>query len=249
MLNFGSALGTVVAGLITINRSWRVVFWVSFALTGATAVLMFLTLPETLYVRNATISQDIGDANGKQETSEEYKIEDVVADRLQQQVGQRPSFMKIVSTPLFKQFTRESIWRVAFRPIILICLPSVLWASLVLSVVVGFLVAISSNLATAFSLTYNFSTWQTGLCMISGVIGSIIAIFFGGYLSDACADYLTRRNGGIREPEMRLPLMAISLITGPLSLVLYGVGIGSQLHWIVPVIGLGLCEFPRLMTE
>ena len=249
MLNFGSSLGTVVAGLITINRSWRVVFWVSFALTGATAVLMFLTLPETLYVRNVVVSTDIGDANSKQETSGEYKIEDVVADRLQQHVGQRPSIMEIVSKPPFRQFTRESIWRVAFRPIILICLPSVLWASLVLSVVVGFLVAISSNLATAFSLTYNFSTWQTGLCMISGVIGSIIAIFFGGYLSDACADYLTRRNGGIREPEMRLPLMAISLITGPLSLVLYGVGIGSQLHWIVPVIGLGLCEFPRLMTE
>lgn len=35
----------------------------------------------------------------------------------------------------------------------------------------------------------------------------------------------------------------ISLITGPLALVLYGVGIDKGLHWIVPTIGIGLINF------
>jgi hypothetical protein len=40
---------------------------------------------------------------------------------------------------------------------------------------------------------------------------------------------------------MRLPSIAISAVTAPLALVLYGVGIGQKLHWMVPTLGLGLC--------
>lgn len=36
---------------------------------------------------------------------------------------------------------------------------------------------------------------------------------------------------------MRLPSMAPCVITGPLALVLYGVGIQHGLHWMVPTLG------------
>lgn len=70
----------------------------------------------------------------------------------------------------------------------------------------------------------------------------MIGIPAGGQLGDMVADYFTRRNGGIREPEMRLPAMIPSLITTPLALILYGVGIEKKLHWMCPTIGLGLCK-------
>jgi len=57
------------------------------------------------------------------------------------------------------------------------------------------------------------------------------------------ADFFTKRNGGIREPEMRLPAMMISFIASPLACVLYGVGIDRRLHWMVPTVGLGLFNF------
>ena len=40
------------------------------------------------------------------------------------------------------------------------------------------------------------------------------------------------------------------LITAPLALILYGIGIQHQLHWICPTIGLGLCKcvWFRLVT-
>ncbi len=78
------------------------------------------------------------------------------------------------------------------------------------------------------------------VCFLSTIIGSIIAIPAGGHLGDVVADWFTKRNGGMRDPEMRLPAMAVCTITGPLALVLYGVGIQHQLHWICPTIGLGL---------
>lgn len=139
-------------------------------------------------------------------------------------------------------FTSEPIYKIFLRPLVLICLPPVLWAALVESVTIGFLVAVTSNVDTAFSSTYGFESWQVGLCFISACLGSIIGIPAGGQLGDIVADYFTRRNGGIREPEMRLPAMIPSLITTPLGLILYGVGIQKSLHWICPTIGLGLCK-------
>jgi hypothetical protein len=62
-------------------------------------------------------------------------------------------------------------------------------------------------------------------------------------LSDIVADFFTKRNGGVREPEMRLPAIMISLITTPLALLLYGVGIQNNLHWMCPTIGLALLNF------
>ncbi|KAM0558077.1 hypothetical protein ACHAPJ_005244 [Fusarium lateritium] len=70
-----------------------------------------------------------------------------------------------------------------------------------------------------------------------------IGAFFGGRFSDMVADRLTRGNNGIRQPEMRLPAIIISVFTTPLALVLYGVGIDRAWHWIVPTIGLGLLNF------
>jgi hypothetical protein len=85
--------------------------------------------------------------------------------------------------------------------------------------------------------------YETGLCFIAAIIGALVGIFCGGYLGDRTADFFTKRNGGIREPEMRLPAMMFSLISTPLSLILYGVGIQNKLHWICPTVGLALLNF------
>jgi hypothetical protein len=126
---------------------------------------------------------------------------------------------------------------------ILLMLPPVLWATLVMAITIGFIVAISSNFAAAFAATYGFASWQSGLCFISSVIGSLVGILGGGYVSDLTANFFTARNGGIREPEMRLPAIELGLITAPLSLVLDGVGINNRLHWIMPTLGLGFCKW------
>jgi MFS family permease len=121
-----------------------------------------------------------------------------------------------------------------------------------MSVTIGFIVAVTSNVATAFSTAYGFEAWQSGLCFFAAIIGSLLGIVFGGHFSDWVADYFTRRNDGIREPEMRLPAIMIGAITGPLALALYGCGIHWKMHWIVPTLGIGLSKssplpfsFPR----
>ncbi len=241
-LSAGVGGGIVIAGLVTIAHSWRYIYWVATSLIGALTILVILTFPETTY-RRTPIQQEqdkstrpsAADDKGAEEPQVEYQEagDDVVP--------KKDSFIR--SLRIYTGvYTQESIFKLFIRPCILLILPPVLWATLVMSVTIGFLVAITSNFASAFQTTYNFQPYQSGLCFISGLTGSAIGIFFGGHISDLTADFFTKRNGGIREPEMRLPSMIIGGIAGPLALVLYGVGIGNKLHWMVPTLGLGLCE-------
>ncbi|CAG8090507.1 unnamed protein product [Penicillium salamii] len=116
------------------------------------------------------------------------------------------------------------------------------------SVCISALVAVTTSSQNAFSKTYHWSVWQCGLAYIATIIGSLLSIFGSGWLSDTTADWLTRRNHGLREPEMRLPALILCSILCPLGITLYGLGIGHGLPWIVPVLGLALWAFGFLLS-
>jgi hypothetical protein len=61
----------------------------------------------------------------------------------------------------------------------------------VISVAVGFIVAVTSNFGVAFAETYNFKSYQASLCFFAGIVGCIIGVLSGGHLSDIVADYFT----------------------------------------------------------
>lgn len=87
---------------------------------------------------------------------------------------------------------------------------------------------------------YKFTISQIGLTYISNLIGNLVGCYVCGYLNDALVQYSARRNRGIFEPEMRLPMVIIPAIFGPAGLLMYGIGIAKQAHWLVPVFGDGL---------
>ncbi|PMB69348.1 putative MFS-type transporter [Beauveria bassiana] len=238
-LSIGVAFGMIVSGAITANTHWRTIYEVSSALIGFVLLLLFFTLPETAYkrVENGKV---IASASSEALRSRASQSSDA-------ETGQ-PTVSKqtyLQSLRIFRRqpLTHESVLKMIFRPFALILLPSVLWAALVQAVTIGFLVAVSSNVDPAFEEAYRFQPWQVGLCFFAAIIGSLLGLPAGGKLGDFCADYLTKRNGGIREPEMRLPTIMISAITAPLALVLYGVGIQHRLHFLCPTVGLALLNF------
>lgn len=227
---------------------WRYIYYVALALIGGITLIIYATFPETAYNR---ISHVEGTETNTRLTLVDSSTASIkhrealsTAENAESTAGVNPIEGKRSYLQGLKlwhgTFTEESIWNMAFRPVVLLALPPVLWATLVMSVTIGFIVAITSNVAPAFATAYQFEAWQSGLCFFAAVIGALVGILCGGHLSDWVADYFTRRNGGIREPEMRLPAIMISVLTGPLALVLYGVGIKYKLHWIVPTLGIGL---------
>jgi MFS family permease len=233
-LSLGVAFGLIIDGLISINHPWRVMYYVAVALIGFCTIVVFFFFPETFYARSPLEPRfSAGDGT-------------LPADAHLDSKPPKNTFGQSLS--LYTGIhTKESLLRMFLRPIGLILIPPVLWAALVMSVTIGFLVAVASNLAPAFQQFYNMTPWQCGLCNIAAVIGSLLGIWVGGGFSDRVADYFTKRNGGIREPEFRLPAMSVALVTGPLALVFYGVGVNNHIHWILPTIGLGLRTLPHLM--
>lgn len=85
---------------------------------------------------------------------------------------------------------------------------------------------------------YNFSTTATGLMFLSALIGSIFG-YFTGVFADTIVVFLARRNGGVKEPEMRLWTLCISFIYAGLGYMLYGWAADFGLPWIAVAIGLG----------
>ncbi|RDW88533.1 MFS general substrate transporter-23 [Coleophoma cylindrospora] len=235
----GVSGGIIIAGLITINHPWRTIYYVAIALIGATLLLAFFTFPETVYRRSIDIDESHEPTvSDKQNAKDATQIETSQSSS----IPQKKTYIQTLNV-FSGTFTEESFWKLFVRPFALILLPPILWCSLVQSVTIGFIVAVTSNVASAYSTAYNMKPYETGLCFIAALIGALIGIFCGGYLGDQTADFLTRRNGGIREPEMRLPAMMFSLISTPLSLVLYGVGIQYKLHWMCPTVGIALLNF------
>lgn len=135
--------------------------------------------------------------------------------------------------------------RVAIRPFILFAYPAVLWSSVVYSCSVGWLIVLSESVSLVYRSkdTYGFSALSTGLIYLSPFIGGIIGTAVAGKVSDIIVRAMSRRNGGLYEPEFRL-VMAIP-ITISTVIGLMGFGWSAKVHdaWIVPTIFFGIISF------
>ncbi|KAI0394028.1 MFS general substrate transporter [Xylariaceae sp. FL0594] len=249
-LSAGVAFGILIDGLALIHNHWRFIYKIATGLVGLVFLLAFFTFPETAFRRDegrgcsSDSSEAYSTARGVDNDDEVSKIAEAHSIQQQQESPRSEKISYLRSLNIFRGIlTEESTVKMFLRPFGAILLPPVLWAALVQSVTIGFLVAVTSNVALAYSQTYGFETYQIGLTFIAALIGSLLGIPAGGLLGDKMADWLTKRNGGIRHPEMRLPAITLSLITTPLALILYGVGVEKKLHWICPTVGLGLLNF------
>lgn len=245
-LSLGVASGTLLDGLITIHLSWRYIYYITSALVGALLLLVFFTFPETTFKR----TEHMGTTQAYVGSTDEKSYGMGENEGSLEQGGPRPAKASYVSSlRIFTgTYTSESFFTIFIRPLVLVLLPPVLWASAVMAVTIGFLIAISTNIATAFQTVYGFAAWQSGLCFLSGIIGTLMGIAFAGHISDWTADYFTRKNGGRREPEMRLPSLIVGGIFAPLGILLYGVGLAYHYHWIVSTLGLGFLSFAIVQT-
>lgn len=83
---------------------------------------------------------------------------------------------------------------------------------------------------------------SSGLIAVGTIVGYVLALPFTSS-SDRLAAYYTRRNGGIREAEMRLGVMLPAMLIAPAGLVLYGFTAQRDLHWIGYFAGVAMDQF------
>lgn len=90
---------------------------------------------------------------------------------------------------------------------------------------------------------WNYSDAAVGNMNIPCIIGVVIGCLYAGYGSDWFMIWMTKRNRGVQEAEMRLYLMYLCACIAPTGLFLFGVGSDRGWDWPVPYVGLGFIGF------
>lgn len=91
-----------------------------------------------------------------------------------------------------------SFWNTLIRPFYLIASPAVLWAVLLFTTCISWLVGISLTLSQIFSAPpYNFSVVGVGATNLSSFVASVLGTLTAGPLIDGLVTRMSRMNGGI----------------------------------------------------
>lgn len=249
-LYFGSDIGPVVSGYIVDTIGWRWCFWLQVILFGVSLVFILFYMEDTTFRRSEsdeTLENDILE----QIKSRESKVE---ADVGQQEVSSvSDSVDNTIPMQTYKErmalyqtkYNDTRSWLCIFyRPFFMITFPAIIWGGLVYGAQMMWLSLLATTQSEIYSLPpYNFSASGTGLTNLAPLVGSILGMGTGKIV-DWVTIYLTRKNKGIMEPEFRLYVMILPLITNAAGLAAYGFGSVNGAKWPISVVlGQGLLGF------
>lgn len=95
---------------------------------------------------------------------------------------------------------------------------------------------------------YEWPQTSAGLGSLASLIGYALAVPFTP-TSDRLAAHLTKKNGHIREAEMRLGVLFPAMVIAPAGLVVYGVTAQNQLHWVGYFAGIAMVSWGAYFCE
>jgi hypothetical protein len=234
-----------MAGSIGTRYGWRSFFWLETALSGFAIILIAVTFPETKYHRSPASLESQSDPQNVETRhgSSQGQLEKEMAGTTTHNLGDlsgisiplgsgRPSTSQFL--PFRKPDRRWKMFvvRDTWTPIKAFFNPVILWA--------GLMLAGPANLVLFFNITesvvlaappYHFKPDQVGYTNFAFIVGALVGLVTAGPYSDWVAALATRKNGGVREAEMRLPALWFYMIITMLSIILGGLAYERQWAW------------------
>ncbi|KAG5747967.1 hypothetical protein H9Q70_009351 [Fusarium xylarioides] len=227
----GSSILLVPIPFIVENAggNWRLNYWFWLAFAVFAMILIIFCVPETLFNRRAAeLSGRIHatDAYGTHRTFASpqaardagFDIEDSQSENPTELSYKRQFALFTVQPSAVARFLG------AYKDIFLcVLVPGTLWVLLFNSMVFGGLVVLSLTYAQRLEMPpWNFSPETVGTVQIGAAIGALFGLGYGE-LAEPISRYLTKRNGGVREPEHVLPNFILPAIFSFLGMIIYGV--------------------------
>lgn len=204
------------------NLHWRHFWWLNVGLLGFVLVLLVFLFPETRWHRTRLKDLAVGNkatekeattvtANSTDTTSAkpstEPEIDNEHTDRDPYLRKGKPSWRQfrpfwMVEHPVKSLLLDFWIpWKLHLFPIVHLAAFIVSWSASV------FLVVNVTQSQLFAAPPYNFNSQTVGIFNLAVLVGICIGLVTNGYLSDWLSMCATKKNRGIREPEMRLPAM------------------------------------------
>ncbi|KAK9452861.1 major facilitator superfamily domain-containing protein [Dipodascopsis uninucleata] len=219
----GPVGGPILGGFISQHAGWRWTFRVMECMGGVMALLFFFVVKET----NASIL-----------------LRKKAADL--SNTLNRPDLISVIDSKQPQLTPARKIAIALTRAIkLIVTSPIVFSFAIYMSVAYAYLYAFFTTIPTVLVNKYNWSIESSGLAFLGVGCGTTFSVAVVGSTNDRLVEYLTSKNNGIREPEMRLSPLIFGSILIPTSMFWYGWGVQTHVFWFVLVmsffpIGAGL---------
>ncbi|KAK7462878.1 hypothetical protein VKT23_007457 [Stygiomarasmius scandens] len=230
----GPALGPVVGAWIAELADWRWVFWSTSLFDVVVQVAGVLYLQETyapvLLERKARrLAKSMAtdpEKDGKHSPTH-FRTVFEGEDR-----SWKTIFSKALTRP-FMLFARE---------------PIIQLLGAYMSLIYGVFYLFITTMPGIFRNVYHESPGIGGLNYIALGSGMIFASFMNSRTMDKIYKYCKNRNGGVGEPEFRVPTIVPASIAFPVGMLMTGWGAQNHTHWIVVDIGIFLVGMGMILA-
>jgi MFS family permease len=242
--------------MLAAGLSWHLFFYVEFAFAGALLILVFLFVEESMYFRK-TVPPPSSTPSSTQITPETHtaptKTEEPDLDHDHDNdlppsptpLPPRKTFLQQLAPfgPINPAPT-SSFLLMPFRALTYLLVPSTFWVITTYGIYIG-LCGFSFNFVFPLKIVappYNWPQTSSGLHALATVIGFALALPLLP-ASDILAARLTKRNGGVREAEMRLGVLIPAVLAAPAGQILFGMAAERDLHWVAYFVAIAVTQW------
>lgn len=227
---------------------WRSFFWLNVGILGLVLLLQIFLFPETKWHRvhpDEVAQEQQAPTPTTIESAPEKPVEITQQENVNMENGSERDPYLHKGSPSKKQF---KLWQLNGNNIKTVLISFwTSWRLLSFPIVelAAFIVSWSASIFLTLNLTqsqafaqppYNFNSQTIGFFNFAILIGSFIGLATNGPFSDWVSMKATRKNRGIREPEMRLPAMIPYVIISIIGNFIVAFGYEYKWDWRVSVI-------------
>ncbi|KAI1612640.1 major facilitator superfamily domain-containing protein [Exophiala viscosa] len=240
-------LGAVPAGYIAQYLGWKWIQWVAAIISAGCTLIMFFFLEETMFYRPPIQEEalDVVEESASDEgfTGTTTEKQTVTSQSPQTEVGMTSTKKSFAQKLKFWGARRpgqpNNYLRHMWMPFALLRFPVITFAGILVGSVLSWFNVVVDTIALVLAAEpYNMSTDAIGLMFLAPFIGCTIGCLFAGVAANKFAVWMSRRKGGIFEPEYRLWMAVVPFVLHPAGCILFGVGAKQGVSWVGIAFGL-----------
>ncbi|KAK1845955.1 major facilitator superfamily transporter [Colletotrichum chrysophilum] len=241
----GPLLGGIAGGYIGFQLGWTYIFWVGAAISAACIIGVFFFIPETLYDRVVSPTDP-----GMMPVIDEKGMDSHVEDARSQVTQYKPyTFARSLG---FTHY-RGGVLRNFIAPWKTLALPGTWVVMFHYAGLVGGIVTISTIGPQIMAQPPYLWGANVGLINVGGILGTLFGALYTYLLSDSRLKKTVKTQGGLAEPESRLPTMfpALVIATGGFFTFGFVAQYPSKNGWVglcfgYAMVAFGLMQVPSI---
>lgn len=245
----GNELGPMFSAFIIQYLGMNWAFYIVTMSIAVSQISIFFLMPETKFTgTRTTVSMPITYAMDLDSKDKADMLKKVVSTKTSRELNNHDSQTLIPAKTYAQELAfwgkgdpNVSLRKAFLAPFVLVAYPTVLWSCVIYGLALGWNVILGASTAQLFAPPpYNFNSSAQGLVFLSPFIGSLIGTYLCGPFADRIANWYTKHNNGVREPEMRLPTCAIAAVLMFVGALMSGLTYHNKTHWAGPIVGFGV---------